>query len=101
MGDIHASEIKKQMKTKEGRYCIPINYLVNLAHGCLLGKGLSLIALCIYRTIIFFKIKGYVEEVIKIFFGIERGVNHIISIMGETLRSLDHCRIQGKEKFFN
>uniref|UniRef100_A0A9I9EII6 DUF7745 domain-containing protein n=1 Tax=Cucumis melo TaxID=3656 RepID=A0A9I9EII6_CUCME len=73
MGDIHASEIKKQMKTKEDRNCIPINYLINLACGYLSGKkGLSLIALCIYGTIIFPRIKGYVEEeVVKIFVGIE------------------------------
>ena len=103
MGDIHASELKKQIKTKEGRNCIPINYLINLARGCLLGKkGLSLIALCIYGTVIFPRIKGYVEEeVVKIFVGIERGVNPVIPIMTETFRSLNHCRIQGKGKFFS
>ncbi|KAA0046606.1 glial fibrillary acidic protein-like [Cucumis melo var. makuwa] len=103
MGDIHASELKKQMKTKEGRNCIPINYLINLARGCLLRKnGLSLIALCIYGTVIFPRIKGYVEEeVVKIFVGIERGVNPVIPIMAETFRSLNHCRIQGKGKFFS
>ncbi|KAA0065295.1 uncharacterized protein E6C27_scaffold1023G00080 [Cucumis melo var. makuwa] len=103
MGDIHASELKKHMKTKEGRNCIPINYLINLARGCLLGKkGLSLIALCIYGTVIFPRIKGYVEEeVVKIFVGIERGVNPVIPIMAETFRSLNHCQIQGKGKFFS
>uniref|UniRef100_A0A9I9EJF3 DUF7745 domain-containing protein n=1 Tax=Cucumis melo TaxID=3656 RepID=A0A9I9EJF3_CUCME len=73
MGDIHASEIKKQIKTKEGKNCIPINYLINLVRGCLSRKkGLSLIALCIYGTVIFPRIKRYVEEeVVKIFVGIE------------------------------
>uniref|UniRef100_A0A9I9E4T7 DUF7745 domain-containing protein n=1 Tax=Cucumis melo TaxID=3656 RepID=A0A9I9E4T7_CUCME len=69
MGDIHASEIKKQMKTKEGRNCIPINYLINLAHGCLSGKkGLSLIALCIYGTIIFLELKDMLKKRLLRFF---------------------------------
>ena len=73
MCNIHVSKIKKQMKAKEGRNCIPIKYLINLVPRCLLGKkGLSLIALCIYRTVIFLRIKRYVEEeVVKIFDGIE------------------------------
>lgn len=73
MDGIHAYEIKKQMKIKEGRNYIPINYLINLVCGCLSGKRglLSIVASCIYETIIFPKIKGYAEEVIKIFVGIE------------------------------
>lgn len=90
LANIHAPDIKQQMKTKEGRNCILIIYLINLACGNLSGeKGLSLLALCIYGTIIFPRIKGYVEEeVVKLFVGIEKGVNLIIPIMAEAFRSL-------------
>ena len=89
------------MKTKEGRSCIPIDYLINLARGCLPGKkGLSLLTLCIYGTVIF--LKGYVEEkVVKFFVGMEKGANPTISILVEIFRSLSYCRVQGKGKFFS
>ena len=93
MGNVHASGIKERMKTKEGRNCIPIDHLINLARDCLpWKKGLSLLALCIYGTVIFPRIKGYVEEeVVKFFVGMERGANPIISILTETFRSLSYC----------
>ena len=100
MGNVHASGIKERMKTKEGRSCIPIDYLINLAHDCLSGKkGMSLLALWIYGTVIFSRIKGYVEEeVVKVFVGMERGANPTILILTETFRSLSYCRVQRQRK---
>lgn len=100
--DIHASDIKMQMKTKGGRSCIPFDYLISFTCAFLPGKnGLSLLALFIYDTIMFPRIRGCVEEeVVKVFVGIKRRVNPVIPIMAETFRSLSHCRVQGKGKFF-
>lgn len=92
MGDIQASDIRERMKDKEGRSCILIDYLISLAHGCLpKKKGLFVLAIFIYGTTIFSRIKGYVEaEIVKFFVAVERGANPIIPILVETFTSLSY-----------
>lgn len=100
LANVHAIDIQKHMRIKGEEENISIDYLVGLTQNYLGDdKGLVLLALCIYGTVLFPIAKGYVDgKVVKLVFDIEQEVNPIMPLLAETFRSLNYGRIMGEGK---
>ena len=62
-------------------------------------KGQAMLALAIYRLVLFPKVKGYIDsDLIKLFEKIQHHVNPILTILAEMIRSLNHCRREEKRQ---
>ena len=59
-----------------------------------------MLTLAIYGLVLFLKVKGYINgDVIKLFEKIQHHFNPVPMILAETIRSLNYCRKEGKDKF--
>ena len=99
--DVKACELEKYMKEKGNNCCLSSDYLLKFIQEHINSeKGQAMLALAIYGLVIFPKVKGYIDgDVIKLFEKIQHHVNPIPTILAETIRSLNHCRREGKGRF--
>ena len=99
--DVKACELEKYIKEKGNNHCLSSDYLLKFIQENVDNKqGQTMLALAIYGLVLFPKVKGYIDgDVIKLFEKIQHHVNPIPTILAETIRSLNHCRREGKGRF--
>ena len=97
--NIKACELEKYMKKKGKNFCLSSNYLLKLIQEHINNdQGQALLALVIHGLVLLSKIKGYIDaDVIKLFKKIQYHVNPIPTILVETIRSMKHCRKEGRK----
>ena len=99
--DIKVCELDKHMKEKGNNCYLPSDYLLKLIQEHVNSeRGQAMLALAIYGLVVFPKVKGHIDgDVIKLFEKIQHHVNPVPTILAETIRSLNHCRREGKGRF--
>ncbi|XP_038719516.1 uncharacterized protein LOC120012251 [Tripterygium wilfordii] len=88
-------------KDKGNIWVFPIDRLMGFAQGRFATpEGQMAFALAVYGAVLFPCAGGYVEKnVIKLVHLVKYGTNPIPAILCETIRSLNHCCIQGEGSF--
>ena len=89
------------MKEKGNNHYLSSNYMLKFIQENINNEqGQTMLALTIYRLVLFPKMNGYINgDLIKLFKKIQYHVNPITIILVEIIRSLNHCRREGKGRF--